>query len=305
VAETKMRDGWAATVERDEAQLTTLGQYRPSAVVQAEIATVQVAGDIWSRTKKCSDATLPDSRAACAPVFALRQELAAAQEAERLESRVAAGRSQLAAAPVVGSATDPQAAALARLTGASQPTVRTALALLLAGLVEAGSALGFTILAAATMRNAPHSEQTSADRGAAAPTTRRTTQIARNRLQSPTPPSGTQDLVRRWALTRHDVVPGSAMPAREDYADFAQYARQHGHARLSETRFGRAFSVECRKLGGDKQKRRDRTYYLGFAVAGAALPHDHSGSERGGLLRHVPGRAGHCCRLRKQMATTL
>jgi hypothetical protein len=54
---------------------------------------------------------------------------------------------------VSGSVADPQASALARLTGADEGTIRTGIALLLAGLIEVGSALGFTLVSMATARN--------------------------------------------------------------------------------------------------------------------------------------------------------
>ena len=44
---------------------------------------------------------------------------------------------------MAGSVADPQASALARLTGAEEGTIRSGIALLLTGLIEVGSALGF------------------------------------------------------------------------------------------------------------------------------------------------------------------
>jgi hypothetical protein len=58
-----------------------------------------------------------------------------------------------------------------------------------------------------------------------------------------------------------------ALPARQAYFDYRGYSREHGPEPYSETRFGRILSAECAKLGGRKQKRRDRTYYVGFAIA--------------------------------------
>ena len=66
-----------------------------------------------------------------------------------------AGRTQLATVSVAGSVADPQASALARLTGVDEGTVRTGIALLLAGLIEVGSALGFTLVSASTTLNPP------------------------------------------------------------------------------------------------------------------------------------------------------
>jgi hypothetical protein len=44
---------------------------------------------------------------------------------------------------------------LARLTGLDEATIRAGVALLLAGLIEAGSALGFTLVSASTALNPP------------------------------------------------------------------------------------------------------------------------------------------------------
>ena len=83
----------------------------------------------------------------------LHKELAAAEASERLETQLVTGRAQLATAPAAGSVADPQASALARLMGTDEATIRTCVALLLAGLIEVGSALGFTLVSVATERN--------------------------------------------------------------------------------------------------------------------------------------------------------
>jgi hypothetical protein len=150
---TATRHGWEAKVERDETQLATLGRHRPSAVIKAQLAEAAVPLHIWRRSHQCSDPTVEESRSACAPVLGLRKELAAAEAAERLEAQLVAGRAELATAPVAGSVADPQAGALARLLGLDEAAVRTGVALLLAGLIEAGSALGFTLVSVATGRN--------------------------------------------------------------------------------------------------------------------------------------------------------
>ena len=98
---------------------------------------------------------LEENREARAPLLRLRKELAAADAAERLETQLVTGRAQLAAVTVAGSVADPHASVLARLTGAEEATIRTGVALLLAGLIEVGSALGFTLVSVATARDPP------------------------------------------------------------------------------------------------------------------------------------------------------
>ena len=155
VAEAATRHGWEAKVERAETQLATLGRHRPVDVIGAELAAAAIPQHIWRRSRQCLDLTLEESRKACTPVLGLRKELAAAEAAERLEAQLVAGRTQLATVSVAGSVADPQARALARLTGAGEATIRSGLALLLASLIEVGSALGFTLVSVATARNPP------------------------------------------------------------------------------------------------------------------------------------------------------
>jgi hypothetical protein len=155
VAEAAIRNGWEAKVERAETQLATLGRHRPVDVIKAELASVAVAPNIWRRSRHCADLALEESRLACAPVVGLRKELAAAEAADRLEGQLVAGRAQLATVPVAGAIADPQASALAKLTGVEEATIRTYVALLLAALIEAGSALGFTLVSVATAHNPP------------------------------------------------------------------------------------------------------------------------------------------------------
>ena len=155
VAEAATRHGWEAKVERAESQLATLGRHRPVDVIKAELVAAAVPLHIWKRSRQCHDLTLEQSRLACAPVLGLRKELAAAEAAERLEAQLVAGRTQLATVSVAGSVADPQASAVARLTGVDEGTVRSGIAILLAVLIEGGSALGFTLVSVATARNPP------------------------------------------------------------------------------------------------------------------------------------------------------
>jgi hypothetical protein len=256
-AKTTTRNGWEATVERVEAKLATLGRHRPADVIKAEMSSAAVTPHIWRRSRQCSDVTLDESRAACAAVLGLRRELAAAQAAERLERQLVAGRAQLATVAVAGTVADPQAGALARLTGLDESTIRTGIALLLAGLVEAGSALGFTLVAVATARNPP----------ALAPRYVPGSTKAPGRPANAQQPAAT-DAIECWVKTRIQVDASGRIPAREAYADFCRWVRATaGGEPATETRFGRQLTARIRELGGAKVKRRDRAYYEGVALA--------------------------------------
>jgi hypothetical protein len=198
---TATRHGWEAKVERDETQLATLGRHRPSAVINAELASVAVPAHIWRRSRQCSDLTLEESRSACAPVLGLRKELAAAEAAERLEAQLVAGRAELATTPVAGSVADPQAGALARLLGLDEAAVRTGIALLLAGLIEAGSALGFTLVSVGTGRHTQPS--TAPNHGRPGPSN------AARPNERGRPFSATNSRRQRGTQTRHRGAPAA------------------------------------------------------------------------------------------------
>ena len=255
-ATAQTRNGWEATVERAETQLSTLGRHRPVAVIRAELKGATTSPLVWQRTKECTEATLAESRALCGPVLGLRQELAAAEAAERLEGHLVAGREQLAALPVAGLTADPQASELARLAGLDEGTVRTVLALLLALLIEAGSALGFMLLGLANVTHPAAPKEVA--RPAQAPPTRR--------RAGPPRPTTCDGAIKRWGVTRLDVDPGVEIPARAAYDDFCRWARTQRIEPCSETRFGTEFTFRVGDLGGRKVKRRDRAYYVGVAL---------------------------------------
>src|SRR5262249_10250894 len=133
---------------------------------------------------------------------------------------------------------DPQASALARLTGADEATIRAGVALLLAGLIEAGSALGFTLVAVATPRSPPPPDPTRVQ--GPVNTARR-----RQDGQRGTRP----DTLERWVQTRLKVDAAGSIPAREAYADFCRWARAAGIEPCTETRFGCDFSATMQTRG--------------------------------------------------------
>jgi hypothetical protein len=266
-SEAATRHSWEATVSRTETQLATLGTHRPSDVIRAELAASPVPSHIWRRTRHCLDLSLEESRLACAPVQGLRKELAAAEAAEQLEAQLVARRAQLTAIPVAGSFADPQATGLARLTGLDETTVRTGVALLLATVIEAGSALGFTLVALATGRNPPPPAAKRAPRNPPPPAPRRVAGMpkatSRDGNTQHRAPAGS---LERWVAARLRVEAAGSIPAREAYDDFRRWARAEGIEPCTETRFAREFSVRITKLGGAKVKRRDRAYYIGAAL---------------------------------------
>lgn len=145
---------------RLEAQIAQAGPQRDPAAVAAEIDAVGVPRGIWRRTDRCRDVTLPASLDACQPVLELRRERAAAEAAARRETELAEVRAALSRITPSGSIADPQARAIAALLGETPDAVRAALALVMTGLIELGSSLGFTLVAAGAgaLRGAPRGD---------------------------------------------------------------------------------------------------------------------------------------------------
>jgi hypothetical protein len=258
IADAKARTGWEATVERAEREMARLAHRRPAALVRADLNAAAVVGSVWQRSKHCTDITLDESRAACAEVLRLRQELAIAEVAEGLESKVAASRAQLTTVSVVGADADPQAAALASLFGIDQAHIRPGIALLLAFLLEAGSALGFAIIASATKGFIPPA--TPNHPSPRKPSTTSHTDSTRSRAAD--------GHVRRWALSGLDIDSASSVPARRAYQSFCSWARDQGIDPPTETYFGRQFTKEILILGGRKKRTRKATVYSGIALPG-------------------------------------
>lgn len=263
------RHGWEAKVERAESQLATLGKHRPADVIKAELASVVVPTSIWRRSRQCQDLSWDEARVACMTVVSLRNELATAEAAERLEAQLLASQSQLAIAPVVSMLSDPQANALARLIGMDEATIRTAIAILLAGLIEVSSALGFTVVSMAARHNPAQSRQPSK-----APTynpqpnppVSRGESLRRPLYLPETQRQSRSEAFKRWVQLRLTVNPAGSIPAREAYVDFCRWAREAGLEPCTETRFGLHLSAKVIELGGAKAKRRDRTYYVGVSL---------------------------------------
>jgi len=257
VADAKARSGWEATVERAEQEMARLAGHRPVAVVKAELNAAVVVGSVWQRSKHCTDITLDESRAACAEVLRLRHELATAEAADDLESKVVARRTQLATMAVTGADMDPQATVLANLIGVDQAQIRAGIALLLAFILEAGSALGFAIITTAA-KDVP-SPATPRLPLPLKPSTTRHPSAAR----LPTPDGH----IRCWALSGLDIDPGSSVPARRAYESFCHWSRGQGVEPPTETYFGRQFTKEIALLGGRKRRTRKAAMYSGIALA--------------------------------------
>lgn len=138
-----------ADLKRATDQLAWIPQHRPAATVEAEIET-QKTQRMWTWTGGCNAAQTNSTaaRTFCANVHKLEAERASAQEAAKIEARVADITGKLAAytngAPTTG---DPQTAMLSRLTGVQAEDVAMGLSILLVLLLEVVSGFGlYTVM---------------------------------------------------------------------------------------------------------------------------------------------------------------
>lgn len=138
--------------QRKIAALAALPARRPAAVLAEELRAAQ-QNRLWSRSKDCTEATEPPSRAFCDSYFRLRAEEAAAEEAWRLEDRLAALQAELASlkAQGAGQARDAQVAVLSSLFSLPEERLRLVLIVAVALVVELGSSLGLYLAAGPRM----------------------------------------------------------------------------------------------------------------------------------------------------------
>ena len=192
------RKAWATKITRVEGRLDLLGVHRPPNIIQAEIdSLLRTPG-----TDSCKVINGPVRQDTCPKVDRLRQELAASEEIARLEADLVADRGALSEMPVAAFVADPQSAALNRLTGFGEEELRNAIAVLIAFLVELGSALGFSVVILAARSTAATSQASSVEENKKpSPSSRETTQGRHTCVSEPP-----DDLVTRWALARLDIV---------------------------------------------------------------------------------------------------
>ncbi len=297
--EVDARQAAEAKTRRIEAGLAAVSAHRPAAVIEAAILAAAGRDPVlWRQTRKCADATKPASADWCKPVLTLRGELASANEAARLEEALAEARGELASA---GGATggalaaDPQGEALAALLGLPVADVRHSLGLLLAGLIEAISALGFAVTGAAW-------GQASAGRARIEQAAREPVTASAGEplpLAAEPPPvsipvsipkalAAEPDAFAAWAAARLGKARRVSVSAAAALADFNAWCADHGLAPMNGNAFGRAMSGELSRLGGKRGLIEGRAIYRGVALG--RQPGEHSEPIRAKANGHA-GRA--------------
>ncbi|MGH1353408.1 MAG: primase-like DNA-binding domain-containing protein [Methyloligellaceae bacterium] len=131
-----------------QARISRLPQARAFTIVEQEINRYKQHVR-WTTTKKCVDATIPESREYCRKYFSLRSELAAAKEYAKLQKQNQTLKDKISRLRSNGAETDsdPQVSLLSRIFGQSSENIRLTLTIIVALLVELGSSLGLYLSA--------------------------------------------------------------------------------------------------------------------------------------------------------------
>ena len=194
-------------------------------------------------------AKVTESRDLCQAIERLNAELATAQEAKALQGKfddVALRLSKMNAANALKSV-DPQADALAKITGFSPDTVRMGLAVLIAVLIELGSGLGFWLLMPA---EAPQEGE------AAKPDKRKREPVKKAyvaQFAATPPPEPETCIVEKWASEMVIRRRNGHVLASELRASFKSWCQANGLAPINPTTFGRrmtALNFKRKKIGG-------------------------------------------------------
>jgi hypothetical protein len=206
--------------------------------------------------------------------WSVSRQLATAEETEALrakEEALAAKLSGLNLADALKSA-DPQSEALARLTGVAPSTVKDALAILVAVLIELGSGFGlYAATAGHVVQDAPKTTRpknqdhpTAVDDPAAG---RAFVLAHEDRPTAPRKTGRLLDPVRQFSKAALRPAPDKAVAAADLHSAFVRWAASEGCEPLSPAALGRRLT----KMNFKRVKKGGTAYYCGFELSPGAL----------------------------------
>jgi len=282
----------SSDLARAKEQLGWVPQHRPVGTVRAEIDSVK-GERRWELSKGCTDVTTAKSRAFCEKYHGLVSELASAEQAVVLETRIAeiqANLAQLNSAAVMSEA-DPQAAVIAQLTGLEMDQVQLAMTLFVALLLEIGSGFGMYIAfsqwriyerkapAAPVLTPVTSAPETSVPVEVTAPSVvpvsvpaaiEKPRSGANDNIDKPTliPQRliAPENDVERYYKEKIEAQDGSSLTATALYEDYCAWCEEQQKEPLALPTFGRDFG----ELGIQKAKIAGRVRYIGIALRSAA-----------------------------------
>jgi hypothetical protein len=262
-----------ADLERAKSQLGWVPQHRPAATVQGELDSLKTRRE-WTWSNACTDVRNKTNRDFCQEFHGLTSELASAQQAAALETRIAGIQARMTGSKGKGVAmsdADPQVKVIADLTGLSRDQIVMGLTVLVAILLEVGSSFGMYVAFAQWRvydQRAPHapsmaSLQTPArpvETGvpAALPKARPGANDNRSLPKLVAPETD----VERFYKERIETQEGSSLTATALYEDYCAWCEEQQKEPLALPTFGREFG----ELGVQKAKIAGRVRYIAIAL---------------------------------------
>jgi hypothetical protein len=294
-----------AAKERADADLAAMGPMRALGEIEGQIGALK-RDPLFDRSKQCSDATAPESRALCASLDRLAGERDKALERRRLEAAAADAALALEKQDVAAAmrSIDPQAEALARVLApvfsVDADTVRTGLAVLIALLIELGSGLGPWLVAPTPGRRSAPSAGTNATPVAPAPVITTDAlpalepQILDADAMEPVTLGGADETgaVAAWASAALQRRRGAFIPAKEVRAAYEAHCEALGTEPLNPNAFGRAMTqagFSRSKVGGSV--RYDGVAFTTAAPVRLAVSNDRIGRPALGTMTTIGVRA--------------
>ena len=273
-------------LERVKGQLGWIPQHRPAASVQSEMDGLKTKRE-WTWSNGCLDVKSKGDRDFCQKLHALSSELASAQQAATLETRISeiSGKLAQAKGTTHGTEADPQAAVLAKVAGVFVPGVtvehvQMAMTIFIALLLEVGSGLGmyiafsqwrlYDVKAPAAPMMANLATVVAAEPAAAlpavvpAPRARVSANDNKSLPQSQSQPKlvAPENDVQLFYKERIETQDGSSLTATALYEDYCEWCEEHKKEPLALPTFGREFG----ELGVQKAKIAGRVRYIGIAL---------------------------------------
>jgi len=254
-------------LDRTRNRLAALGGARPVGAVRGDIEAAKQHRR-WRTTRACTNATVPASREFCDGFKRLEGELATAQEAAALRSRATELAAKIDGMNLneVMRAADPQAEALARLSGFTADEIRSALAVLVALVVELGSGLGLWM--AVGGHHAPRPKRVTPDDSCpqlralpSVPSVPEPMPVRRPVLAvAPMPEDCAVSMFATECIERRKRA---TVPAQDLYQAYKTWASEAGAEVLNLVAFGRALTA----LGLTKKKVGGYVHYCNIRLA--------------------------------------
>ncbi len=273
----------SADLKTAKEKLAFTPQHRSVGAVQASldaalntsIKTRKGRKSVAEVTENCTLSTFTASKH-CPKIQRLRSELASAQQANKLESKITSLEAKLekvsTGAAIAGS--DPQSELLTKLSGLKRSHVETALIVLVSMLVEIGSGLGFFVVLGD--KNTRNNKKKVAKREVVSTKAEATPVVTASAndntssakyVQSNEPVAHefdeTSDELRDFYSSRIQKSEGSSITASKLYESYCSWAESKGKEPMTLPAFGRQFS----EIGIQKAKIAGRIRYIGVKLA--------------------------------------